>query len=103
MRPAAGPGVAARLRSVPPGVLLRSALPISGGQLDLELIELIPLGIGPLPLWNRQERLQAGTGGNRLRFIHGRIISSFWKMGWDSNFQETPARGGSIQPQADAP
>ena len=75
--PAAGPGVAARLRSVPPGVLLRSALPISGGQLDLELIELIPLGIGPLPLRDCQERLQAGARGNGLRFIHGGIIPLF--------------------------
>jgi hypothetical protein len=80
MLPAAGPGLpAAGRRSVPPGILLRSTLAISGGQLDLELIELIPLGIGPLPLWNRQERLQAGTGGNRWRFIHGAIISSFAK------------------------
>jgi hypothetical protein len=79
MLPAAGSGLAARCGSVPPGILLRSALPIAGGQHDLELIELIPLGIGPLPLWNRQERLQAGTGGNRWRFIHGAIISSFAK------------------------
>jgi len=62
---------------VPPSVLFRGSLSISGSQHDFELIELIPLGIGPLSLWNRQKRLQAGTGGNRLRFIHGRIISSF--------------------------
>jgi hypothetical protein len=77
MRPTAGSGVAARCGSVPPGVLLRGALSISSGQHDLELIELIPLGIGPLPLRNRQKRLQASARGNRLRFIHGGIISSF--------------------------
>jgi hypothetical protein len=73
--------MAAGRSAVPPNVLLRSALSISGSQHDLELVQLIPLGVGPLPLWNRQQRLQAGTGGNRLRFIHGRIISSFGKMG----------------------
>jgi hypothetical protein len=73
--------MAAGRSAVPPNALLRSALSISGSQHDLELVQLIPLGVGPLPLWNRQQRLQAGTGGNRLRFIHGRIISSFGKMG----------------------
>jgi len=68
---------AAGRRSVPPGVLLRSALPVSGGQLDLELVELIPLGVGPLPLRNGEQRLHASAGGNRLRIIHGGIISSF--------------------------
>ena len=63
--------------AVPPTALLRSSLSISGSQHNLELIELIPLGLGPLSLRNRQQRLQAGTGGSWLRFIHGRIISSF--------------------------
>lgn len=54
MGPAAGSRTAARRRSIPPSVLLRSSLPICGGKHDLELIELIPLGIGPLPLRNRQ-------------------------------------------------
>jgi hypothetical protein len=48
--------------AVPPDVLLRRSLSISGSQHDLELIELIPLGIGPLSLRNRQKRLQASTG-----------------------------------------
>ena len=79
--PSAGLGMTAGCVAVPPNVLIRSSLSISGRQHDLELIELIPLGVGPLSLWNRQQRLQASTGGNRLRFIHGRIISSFGKMG----------------------
>jgi hypothetical protein len=75
--PAAGSGLPARCGSVPPGILLRGSLPISAGQLDLELVELIPLGIGPLTFRYRLKLLQAGTGGNRWRFIHGAIISSF--------------------------
>jgi len=77
--PAAGSGLTAGCSAVPPNALLRSSLSISGSQHDLELIELIPLGIGPLSVRNRQERLQANTGGNRLRVIHGGIISSFDK------------------------
>ena len=74
----AGPGLpAAGWRSVAPGILLRGSLPVSGRELDLELIELIPLGIGPLPLRDCQERLQAGARGNGLRFIHGGIIPLF--------------------------
>lgn len=75
--PAAGLGLPAGCVAVPPDVLIRSARSISGSQHDFELIELVPLGVGPLPLWNRQKSLQASTGGNRLRFIHGGIISSF--------------------------
>ena len=75
--PAAGFGMPTGRSAVPPNVLIRSSLSISGSQHDLELIQLIPLGVGPLSLWNRQKSLQAGTGGKRLRFIHGGIISSF--------------------------
>jgi hypothetical protein len=77
--PSAGLGMTAGCSAVPTNVLIliRSSLSISGSQHDLELIQLIPLGVGPLSLWNRQKSLQASTGGNRLRFIHGRIISSF--------------------------
>jgi len=75
--PAAGFGLTAGCSAVPPNVLIRSSLSIAGCQHDLELIDLIPLGVGPLSLGNRQKSLQASAGGNRLRFIHGRIISSF--------------------------
>ena len=86
---AAGPGLTARVPPAPlllsavlgsallGSALLRCALPVSGSQRDLQLVQLIPLGIGALPLWNRLQRLQAGTGGNRLWIIHGRIIASF--------------------------
>jgi hypothetical protein len=75
----AGPRLpAAGWRSVAPGILLRGALPVSSRELDLELVELIPLGIGPLPLRDRLELLQAGAGGNwRLGFVHRDIISFF--------------------------
>ena len=62
---------------VPPNALLRSPLPVSGRQHDLEFIEFIPLGVGPLSLVDRQKLLQAKTGGTRLRLVHGDIISSF--------------------------
>jgi hypothetical protein len=78
--------------AVPPNVLLRSSLSISGSQHDLELIELIPLGVGPMPLWNRQQLLQASTGGSWLRFIHGRIISSFDIV----NQQPEPGRTSTV-------
>jgi len=71
--PAAGSGLTARCGSVPPGILLRSALAISGSQHDLELIELIPLGIGPLPVRNCLQGSQAIAGGNRCRIIHGEL------------------------------
>lgn len=80
--PAAWSGLPALCGSVPPGILLRSTLPISGGQHDLELVELIPVGVGPVPLRNRQKLLQAGAGGNGWRFVHGGIISFF-----DENFE----------------
>jgi hypothetical protein len=53
---------AARARGVPAGILLRPSPPVSGSQHDLQLVDLIPLGIGPLPLRNREQRLQTGTG-----------------------------------------
>lgn len=74
--PAARSGMPARRRGVPPDVLLRSSRPIPAGQLDLELVDLVPLCIGTLSFRNRQERLQASGGGNRLLgVIHVRIIS----------------------------
>jgi hypothetical protein len=58
------------------GILIRRSLPVAGGEHDLELVQLVPLLVGPLPLGNGQERLQAGAGGIiRLLFVHGGIIS----------------------------
>lgn len=68
-----GPGIGA------PGALIRSTFPISGSEHDLELIELIPLGVGALPIRDRQKLLQALTGGGRLRFVHGEIITRAYR------------------------
>ena len=79
--PAAGPRLAAAGPVLPAVALdiaaawVRRALPIPRSQHDLELVELIPLGIGPLPLGNGKKRLQAGARGRWLRFVHGGIIS----------------------------
>lgn len=54
---------------------VRRSLPVPRSQHDLELVQLIPLGIGPLSLWNGEQRLQAGARGSWLRFVHGGIIS----------------------------
>ena len=44
------------------GVLIRRSLPVAGSKHDLKLVQLVPLFVGPLPLGNGQERLQAGAG-----------------------------------------
>jgi hypothetical protein len=60
---------------VPPGALLWSLLSIARGELDFKLIDLVPLSFGSLPLRYREQLLQALTGGNWLRGIHGGIIA----------------------------
>jgi hypothetical protein len=62
---------------MPPNGWIRGALPVSRRQNDLEFVDLIPLGLGALAFGDRQERLQALTGGSWFRLIHGGIISSF--------------------------
>lgn len=71
---AAGPVLTAMALDIA-AVWVRRPLPIPRRQHDLELVQLIPLGIGPLPLGNGKKRLQAGARGSRLRFVHGGIIS----------------------------
>lgn len=66
-----------RWGAVPANALILGALPVSGRQNDLEFIDLVPLGVGALPVRDRQKLLQALTGGSWLRFVHGGIISSF--------------------------
>ena len=44
------------------GVLIRGSLTVAGSKHDLEFVQLVPLLVGPLPLGNGQERLQAGAG-----------------------------------------
>src|SRR3972149_1221427 len=68
---------------VPPGVLVRRFPSVSRRQHDLEFIEFIPLGIGPLSVRDRQEGLQALSRGNRSGFVHGETISLFDKAGLD--------------------
>jgi hypothetical protein len=68
-------------RVVPPEVVILGSLPITGREHDLQLIDLVPLGVGPLPVRDREQRLQAMTRRSRLWFVHGVIISSFDKVG----------------------
>src|SRR5207248_8178427 len=72
VRAAAGPGIAGIVRSVPPGALVRGILAIARGELDLKLVELVPLSVGTLPLRYREQLLKALAGGNRLGPVHGR-------------------------------
>lgn len=61
--------------SIPPHARVRRALAVPGSQHDLELVQLIPFGVGPLPLRNGEQRLQARSGGRWLLFVHTGIIS----------------------------
>jgi hypothetical protein len=61
--------------SISPHARVRRALAIPGCQHDLELVQLIPFGIGPLALRNGEQRLQARSGGRWLLFVHNGIIS----------------------------
>src|SRR5712691_8469422 len=84
---AAGLGIIARGdRGVPPGTLPRRVLSIARSELDLELVELVPLGVGSLPLRYGEQLLQALAGGNGLRLVHAGIIPSL---------QKTPREAGS--------
>jgi len=73
---AAGLGIARGDRGVPPGTLPRRLLSIARSELDLKLVDLVPLSVGSLPLRYREQLLQALTGGNGLlRRVHGGIIA----------------------------
>jgi hypothetical protein len=88
---AAGPGLAAvpallaaEIRGgVASHALVRRALAVFRSQHDLELVQLIPFGIGSLPLGNGEQRLQARAGGRWLLFIHMSIISRVNSKGPD--------------------
>src|SRR5229473_2518194 len=72
---AAGLGIARGDRGVPPGTLARRLLSIAQSELDLKLVDLVPLSVGSLPLRYREQLLQALTGRNRLRGrVHSGII-----------------------------
>jgi hypothetical protein len=87
---AAGLGMTSGCRRVSPGVLICGFLSVSRSQHDLEFIQLIPLGIGPLSVRDRQKRLQPLPRGNRSRFIHGDTISLFDEASLDE-FREYDA------------
>jgi hypothetical protein len=42
---------------------IRPALAVAGGEHDLQLVQLVPLGIGTLPVGNRLKLLQPGARG----------------------------------------
>jgi hypothetical protein len=48
--------------NVTPVVLLRGPLAVAGGELDLELVQLVPFSVGTLPLRNGLKLLQAVAG-----------------------------------------
>jgi hypothetical protein len=51
-------------------------IPVPDGEQDLDLVQLVPLGVGPLPLGDREELLEAGAGRiRRLRLVHPAIIA----------------------------
>ena len=81
---AAGPGLtpamatllaSERRWSVAPHVRVRCALAVARCQHDLELVQLIPFRIGPLPLRDGEQRLQARAWRRWLLFIHMSIIA----------------------------
>jgi hypothetical protein len=59
---------------IAPGVVRILVLSIARSEPDLELVDLVPLGFGALPLGYREKLLQTLAGGNRL-LIHDAIIS----------------------------
>ncbi|MFS8084521.1 MAG: hypothetical protein ACMG6H_02750 [Acidobacteriota bacterium] len=52
-----------------------AGLAIAWGKLDLEFVELVPLGFGALTVRNRQKLLQTAAGRNWLLCAHRYILS----------------------------
>lgn len=88
MLPAAGPLVAAALallllaaaarhRAGAADIRVGPALAVAGGKHDLELVQLVPLGVSPLPFGNRLQLLQAGAWRYWFGIAHIAIISFF--------------------------
>src|SRR6266480_3992615 len=90
---AAGPWIAGVVGRVPPA-LVRSVLSIARSELDFELVELVPLSVGALPLRYREQLLKALAGGNRLGPVHGGIIPSLRKTPREAGFGDQPALTG---------
>ena len=64
-----------RCAGILPNALVLWLLFIGGREVDFELMNLIPLGVGSPALRYRQKLLQASAWGHRLWFVHGGIIS----------------------------
>ena len=62
--PAASLVVVAVIRIGPAGA-------VGGGERDLDLVQLVPLGIGAVFFGNRAQFLQAALGGGRLWWLLG--------------------------------
>lgn len=74
----AGLGMLLRWRGIWAGASLPLCFhPICGSQGDFNLVEFIPLGIGPLSFRDCQQLLQTTTRGNWLLFVHDGIIPLF--------------------------
>jgi hypothetical protein len=56
---------------------LRDDVAIAHGKQDLDLVQLVPLGVGALPLRDGEKLLEtcAGGIGRLLRFVHAAIIA----------------------------
>ena len=71
---------AARHRTLLPIVGIRPALTVARVEHDLELVQLVPLGVRTLPLGNRLKLLQARSWRNWFRVAHIAIISLFSRL-----------------------
>src|SRR5262245_52495425 len=89
LRVAAAPLVVlpAALVVVPADVRIGAPRPVGGGEHDLDLVQLIPLGVGPVSFRNGPKLLQAALRGRRLRrrwrllwllgIVHGDMVLGF--------------------------
>src|SRR5258706_12584154 len=98
---AAGLGIALGDRGVPPGTLPRRLLSIARSELDLELVDLVPLSVGSRPLRYPEQLVQALTGGNGLGGrVHGGIIPDVPEVRAASGQRDA---GGAQYPRPPAP
>ncbi|OJW52033.1 MAG: hypothetical protein BGO63_19325 [Candidatus Accumulibacter sp. 66-26] len=74
-----GTGVGRARHRIARAFLFAGVEAIAGSQLDLEIVQLIPLGVGALAVRDRLQFLQATARGCGLRCIHPRIIPLFGK------------------------
>ena len=61
---------------------LRDDIAVADGEQDLDLVELVPFGVGALPFGDREELLEARAGGvGLLRSVHAPIIARSIRQG----------------------